>query len=179
MYYIYHIPDFNWKDTTIGKIGCTQNPKKRITKTQGYKKYEILEEYTDIYVASDREIELQKQYGYKVDRRPYWQTVSLCSKAGKIGGKIGGKINKENKTGLFGMTDTAKHRANVKGGKITAAKFSIPVVVFQYNTNKFIGEFDSQLAAAKYLDLFSTQIVRVLKGKQTHTGGYTFKYKQQ
>jgi hypothetical protein len=169
MYSIYHIPGI--------KIGCSTQFEKRI-KEQGYNNFEILEEHIDIYTASDREQELQKQYGYKVDRRPYWQTVGLCSKAGKIGGKIGGKINKENKIGLFGMTHTAKHKAAVKGGKITAAKFSIPVVVFEYNTNKFIGEFDSQLAAATNLNLFSTHIVRVLKGKQKHTGGYTFKYKQ-
>ena len=170
MYSIYHIEG--------KKIGWSDDVEFRV-KSQGYNQYSILEEHIDIYVASDREIELQKQYGYKVDRRPYWQTVGLCSKAGKIGGKIGGKINKENKTGLFGMTDTAKHKANVKGGKITAAKLSIPVLAFEYSTNKFIGEFNSQLAAAKYLDLFSTHIVRVLKGKQRHTGGYTFKYKQQ
>jgi len=170
MYSIYHIEG--------KKIGCSDDVDFRV-KSQGYNQYSILEQHSDIYVASDREIVLQKQYGYKVDRRPYWQTVGLCSKAGKIGGKIGGKINKENKIGLFGMTDIAKHKAAVKGGKITAAKFSIPVLVFEYNTNKFIGEFDSQLAAAKHLDLFSTHIVRVLKGKQKHTGGYTFKYKQE
>jgi hypothetical protein len=170
MYSIYHIPGV--------KIGCSIQFEKRI-KEQGFDNCEIIEEHIDIYTASDREQELQKQYGYKVDRRPYWQTVSLSSKAGKIGGKIGGKINKQNKTGLFGMTDIAKHKACMKGGKITAAKLSIPVFAFEYNTNKFIGEFNSQLAAAKYLNLFSTHIVRVLKGKQTHTGGYTFKYKQQ
>jgi hypothetical protein len=170
MYSIYHIEG--------KKIGCSDDVEFRV-KSQGYNQYSILEEHSDIYIASKRELQLQKEYGYKVDRRPYWQTVGLCSKAGKIGGKIGGKINKENKTGLFGMTDTAKHKATVKGGKITAAKLSIPIVVFEYNTNKFIGEFDSQLAAAKYLDLFSTHIVRVLKGKQKQTAGYTFKYKQQ
>ena len=170
MYSIYHIPGV--------KIGCTDNVDRRLEQ-QGYSNFEILEEHADVYVASDREIALQKQYGYRVDRRPYWQTIGLCSNAGKIGGKIGGKINKENKTGLFGMNDTAKHKAVVKGGKITAAKFSVPVVAYEYNTDKFIGEFDSQLAAAKYLNVFSTNIVRVLKGKQKHTGGYTFKYKNK
>ena len=42
---------------------------------QGFTSWEILEEHTDIYVASDREIELQKQYGLPVDKIPYWQSV--------------------------------------------------------------------------------------------------------
>jgi hypothetical protein len=65
-YYIYHIP-------TI-KIGCTVNINHRM-KEQGFTDWEILEEHTDIYVASEREIELQKEYGYPVDKNPYWQSV--------------------------------------------------------------------------------------------------------
>jgi hypothetical protein len=57
-YYIYHIPGI--------KIGCTTNPKKRISH-QKYTEWEILETHTNIHTAADREIELQKEYGYKVD----------------------------------------------------------------------------------------------------------------
>lgn len=63
MYYIYHIPGV--------KIGCSNQPKERVEK-QGYTEFEILESHSDIYIASDREIELQKQYGYKVDKNPYY-----------------------------------------------------------------------------------------------------------
>ena len=64
-YYIYHIPG--------KKIGVTRNIYKRVTLVQGYKKgeYEVLEESTDIDHISNRELELQKQYGYKVDRQKY------------------------------------------------------------------------------------------------------------
>jgi hypothetical protein len=34
--------------------------------------------------ASNREIELQKQYGYKVDRIPYWMSLKRITKAQKI-----------------------------------------------------------------------------------------------
>ena len=65
MYYIYHIPK--------KKIGVTSNPKIRVEKIQGYKprEYEILLKTEDIDEASKKEIELQKQYGYKIDTRLY------------------------------------------------------------------------------------------------------------
>ena len=65
-YLIYHIPGV--------KIGCTCDLHKRM-RDQGFTQWEILEEYNDIHEASDREIQLQKDYGYKVDTSPYWQSV--------------------------------------------------------------------------------------------------------
>jgi len=65
MYYLYHIPG--------KKIGVTRNLNTRVTLMQGYKEgeYEVLEQSNDIDFISDREIELQKSYGYKVDRKLY------------------------------------------------------------------------------------------------------------
>lgn len=65
MYYLYHIPG--------KKIGVTRNLNKRVTETQGYKptEYEVLDQSEDISYISDREIELQKSYGYRVDRKLY------------------------------------------------------------------------------------------------------------
>ena len=65
MYYLYHIPG--------KKIGVTRNLNNRVTLMQGYKEgeYEVLEQSEDIDFISDREIELQKSYGYKVDMKPY------------------------------------------------------------------------------------------------------------
>ena len=65
MYYLYHIPG--------KKIGVTRNLNTRVTLMQGYKEgeYEVLEQSDDIDFISDREIELQKSYGYKVDRKLY------------------------------------------------------------------------------------------------------------
>ena len=65
MYYLYHIPG--------KKIGVTRNLNKRVTETQGYKptEYEVLDQSEDISYISNREIELQKSYGYRVDRKLY------------------------------------------------------------------------------------------------------------
>ena len=64
-YCIYHIPG--------KKIGVTNNLEDRVTRQQGYTEdeYEILDMSDDICYISHREIELQKEYGYKVDRKLY------------------------------------------------------------------------------------------------------------
>tara|TARA_R110002050_G_scaffold144102_3_gene269523 strand:+ start:1860 stop:2333 length:474 start_codon:yes stop_codon:yes gene_type:complete len=65
-YLIYHIPG--------KKIGCTKDLYKRMS-DQGFTQWEILEEHNCIYEVSDREIQLQKDYGLPVDKVPYWQSV--------------------------------------------------------------------------------------------------------
>ena len=71
MYYLYHIPG--------KKIGVTCNLNKRVTITQGYNpdEYEVLDQSDDINYISEKEIELQKSYGYKVDRKKYNELVKL------------------------------------------------------------------------------------------------------
>ena len=86
MYYLYHIPG--------KKIGVTSNLNTRVTLIQGYKEgeYEVLESSEDINYISDREIELQKSYGYKIDRRKYNQ---LYNKSNDM------KINATEQTSTF------------------------------------------------------------------------------
>ena len=69
MYYLYHIPG--------KKIGVTCNLNKRVTLTQGYNpdEYEVLDQSDDINYISEKEIELQKSYGYKVDRKKYNELI--------------------------------------------------------------------------------------------------------
>ena len=64
-YHIYHIPG--------QKIGVTRNLNKRVTEEQGFlpDEYEVLFTTDDIDEVSQMEIELQKSYGYKVDRKLY------------------------------------------------------------------------------------------------------------
>ena len=71
MYYIYHIPG--------KKIGVTRNLNTRVTLTQGYApdEYEVLDQSDDINYISEKEIELQKSYGYRVDRKKYNELVKL------------------------------------------------------------------------------------------------------
>ena len=64
-YIIYHIPG--------KKIGVTNDFYNRVEQQQGYEvgEYEVLESSDDIDYISKREIELQKEYGYRVDLKPY------------------------------------------------------------------------------------------------------------
>ncbi len=78
-YIIYHIPG--------KKIGVTNDLYSRVEQQQGYEvgEYEILESSDDIDYISKREIELQKEYGYKVDLIPYNElSVNLKLKNMKI-----------------------------------------------------------------------------------------------
>jgi len=78
-YIIYHIPG--------KKIGVTNDLYNRVECQQGYEvgEYEILESSDDIKYISKREIELQKEYGYKVDLIPYNElSVNLKLKNMKI-----------------------------------------------------------------------------------------------
>ena len=65
IYYIYHIPG--------QKVGVTVDPRIRVEKQQGYRphQYEILMTTNDIDEVSKMEIEFQRRYGYKVDRKLY------------------------------------------------------------------------------------------------------------
>ena len=64
-YYLYHIPG--------KKIGVTRDLENRVTEQQGYEphEYEVLYKHKDIDFISKLEIQLQKEYGYRVDMVPY------------------------------------------------------------------------------------------------------------
>ena len=64
-YYLYHIPG--------KKIGVTRDLISRVVDQQGYSldEIEVLDQSTDINYISDRELELQQSYGYRVDRQKY------------------------------------------------------------------------------------------------------------
>ena len=78
-YIIYHIPG--------KKIGVTTDLYERVTNQQGYEpgEYEVIGWSEDIDVISKRELELQKEYGYRVDLKPYNElSVNLKLKNMKI-----------------------------------------------------------------------------------------------
>jgi len=123
MYTIYHIKGI--------KIGCSNNPKRRV-KEQGYCDFEILETHTDIMVASEREITLQKQYGYQTDDTPYYTTVNAPNKksssiwASKLG-KIQGKVNIENgHLAKVRNPSLAGYISTLKDNHITKQTFTCP-----------------------------------------------------
>lgn len=64
------------------KIGATNDVKRRMQE-QGIKdgEYRVIEEHSNAKTTSIREMELQKEYGYKVDNLPYWKTLKMQKKA--------------------------------------------------------------------------------------------------
>ena len=170
MYYIYHIPGV--------KIGCTIEPHRR-ARNQKYEfinEYEIIEEHSCIYKASEREIELQKEYGYKVDKLPYYKSIKMssfksCSKGGKIGGSKGGKIGGK-RGGLM----------NVKSGHIkkihqlAIQKLKKPIIQYDLE-GSYIAEWESVTEISKKLGFHKRMIRNVCIGKQKKSYGFIWKYK--
>ena len=92
MYYIYHIPGI--------KIGCTKYyPKRPASQSDNY---ELLEVHEDIETASKREIELQKQYGFKCPSGcTYMESTKRVLKAQKLSpGSKGKKLGSEHKKAI-------------------------------------------------------------------------------
>ena len=154
IYTIYHIPDYVYKDGSVGKIGVTHKLKDRLysnkrSSLQGFTNWEVLEEHTCKYKVSDREIEFQKEYGYKVDCIPYWRSLKLGLKP---------RVYKSHLAKL--------HKANKKC-----------VLAYHKDSNEFIGEFESAVYTAKVLNCSSTKVSEVCNGRRMHTKGFVFKYK--
>ena len=65
MYYLYHVPGV--------KIGVTTNLEDRVERQQGYypDEYEVIMSTTDIDLVSEKERQLQKALGYRVDMKLY------------------------------------------------------------------------------------------------------------
>ena len=188
-YYIYHIPNHKWPNGLIGKIGCTDDLERRMA-DQYATKYEVLETHLDIYIASDREIELQKQYGYPVDKTPYWKMSKLykkeaCSRGGKKTSELGYLMSyktKEHQSMAGRKGGLVAGPRNVASGQINIARaksievIKKPIIQFDSDGN-FIREWESIIESANELGLQSTHISRVCKGKRNRTGGFIFKYK--
>ena len=123
-YYLYHIPG--------KKIGVTRNLISRVVDQQGYSldEVEVLDQSTDIDYISDRELELQQSYGYRVDRQKYkdlyinksqiftqlnkmkinatQQTSTFPVPLSKLKGRLMDEIGKEWET-LYGKFQVSKH----------------------------------------------------------------------
>ena len=123
-YYLYHIPG--------KKIGVTRNLISRVVDQQGYSldEVEVLDQSTDIDYISDRELELQQSYGYRVDRQKYkdlylnksqiftqlnkmkinatQQTSTFPVPLSKLKGRLMDVLGKEWET-LYGKFQVSKH----------------------------------------------------------------------
>ena len=133
MYNIYHIPG--------KKIGVTRNLNKRVTVQQGYApdEYEVLLTSDDINYVSAMELELQKSYGYKVDRQSY---KNLINKNNKM------KINATEQTSTFPcplnklkgqLMDNLNLSWETSHGKFTITNENIPWIMANARTSMFNG----------------------------------------
>jgi len=114
MYYLYHIPG--------KKIGVTRDLNSRVTHQQGYSadEYEVLLTSDDIDYISDKEIELQKSYGYKRDIKLYKnlfnkmrinvteQTTTFPLPINKLKGRLMDNIGLKWKHSEFGTFEITK-----------------------------------------------------------------------
>jgi len=170
MFYIYHIPGI--------KIGCSTQPDKRVQK-QGYTQFEIIEQWEDIHTASKREMELQKEWGYRVDNTPYSQSYEWCNKGYSKGGLV--TAQKLVESGEW-------ERRRQRGVKKAAQLSSKPILVYKYPSGEFHSEWPSIISCSKEMNLDRTTMIRMLamtKGKRfgnrpyRHHKGYTFQYKNK
>ncbi len=131
MYNIYHIPG--------KKIGVTRNLNKRVTVQQGYApgEYEVLLTSDDINYVSAMELELQKSYGYKVDRQSY---KNLINKNKQM------KINATEQTSTFPcplnklkgqLMDNLDLSWETSHGKFTITNENIPWIMANARTSMF------------------------------------------
>ena len=157
MYYLYHIPG--------KKIGVTRDLNTRVTLIQGYKEneYEVLEQSDDIDYISDREIELQKSYGYKVDRQSY---KNLINKNNKM------KINATEQTSTFPcplnklkgqLMDNLGLSWETSHGEFTITKDNIPWIMSNTRTSMF-NETRCYIYNKAFLE--STQVIPVGVGSR-------------
>ena len=107
LFYIYHIPGI--------KIGCSTRPKIRVEE-QGFSNFDILEVHDDIALASQREVELQVQYGYGRDNNCSYED---SYKARLEAGKKGGVANKE--SGWITKLGHKQGKKNVESGSLLRA----------------------------------------------------------
>ena len=185
-YYIYHIPTFVHKDGRIGKIGCTELEAEERVSQQGYIAFEILEEHDCIYKASDREMELQKQYGYPVDSCPYYKTRQIPTEEGcKKGGDTTGKINAEKEgymANLGSISASKQWKENreqelqkcSKGGQSNAEKTSKITIMCDLDGNEIM-IFKNRKEAANYVNGFGPPLKAVIDNPNKTYKGYKWK----
>jgi len=179
MYYIYHIPDYVWKNGRIGKIGASTQPEIRVKK-QGYTDYEILEEHSCIYKVSDRELELQKQYGYPIDSIPYYQSRQRWgSYAGKIMSdkRIQAQIECGKRLGKKNI-ESGHIKSITKIGCAAARLVNMKEVAKLDKQGNLLEVYESVLKAAEFNKRNSSTISNNIANRTKYCGGFKYIWKK-
>lgn len=127
----------------------------------------IIERGLSLQEASERERLLQQRDGYPLDNSTYEYFLNVVNSKSHT---------KEVRAKAAANTDweaTVKKRGNYRDNK---PEFRHRVKAIRVSDKKIIGIFESQLKAAKELNLHQGSIFQVLKGIIKSTGGYTFEY---
>jgi hypothetical protein len=159
MYYIYHIKGI--------KIGCSNNPNRRVNQ-QTKSEWEILEQHSDINIASERERILQKEYGYKVDKSTYIESIKKFKKENVI------KAGRASATKQWRENRDRELEKCSKGGKINAKKYSKIIQQCDLNWN-IINTFNSTKEAAKSINGFACTLRGAIVTKGSYRG-FRWKY---
>ena len=181
MYTIYEVPG--------DKIGCTVDFLRRKHELRKKGKARILEVHTDIYEASEREVTLQKEYGYRVDKNPYWYVVlvqvpkahqpeSIAKVAKATSKRQKGKIRKHLYTPEV-IAKRAKKRSKAMKGTISDELLEScnkrKKKVYQYTkTGELINTFDSLSETLKIFN--SKSISHCIHGRTKTALGYIWTY---
>ena len=169
-YYIYHIPGV--------KIGVSQKPECRVLKQQGFSEYEILEEHTNAKEVSKREIELQKQYGYPVDKIEYWKTLNFQKKGQTEESHKKRVANTNYKEARAKAASNTDYKAMSKKIDWISRNNKLKKPVNQYDLEgNFIKQWDGAVDAAKSLcKKAGFDITNCCKGKKKTTYKFIWKY---
>ena len=155
------------------KIGATTDVKRRM-KQQDAKEgeYRIIEEHTNAKICSIREIELQKEFNYPVDRIAYWKTLRWQKKSITLEANIKRATNTDYKDRL------AKRNTDYSKIDYKAIGLQISIPVSQYNLeNNFIQQFTSAYQAGVALGKINGSAIRqCCIGKQKTAYKYIWKY---
>ena len=170
-YYLYHIPG--------KKIGVTRNLEERVHKQQGYNEdeYTILAESKDITEISNIEIQMQKAFGYKLDRQLY-KNLKFNKKQMKI--------NVTEQTTTFPMPlnklkgrlmDNVGMTWETTDGDVTLTSESIKWVIANAKTSMYNDErcYIYNKAFARYFD--NNDAHRTITGGLSPTGPRSMDYR--
>jgi hypothetical protein len=156
------------------KIGATNDVERRM-KEQKVKEgeYRIIEEHTNAKICSIREIELQKEYNYPVDRIQYWKTLRNQKKA------LTPRAQKKRVASMDWEARTAKMDYKASRAKIDWEKVSkiISKPINQYDLEgNFIKRWNSTIDVANILNISSSGVTRCCRGNLKTHKKYIWKY---
>ena len=169
-YYIYEIPGV--------KVGCTTDMERRQKQQRDKGKMILLESYTDIDRATEREKELQAKKGYRVDSS-YKASVENGIKA---------SLASKTPEGLKNFKEALKKRDLQKERLKYCKKVKAYLIVDGIKTpsgrgyqaitkKKYIGTYTSGNECARALNIPSSAVFTVLNRPDAHQyKGYTFEH---